>query len=490
MNSGGTSNTGYLNTEIVIVGGGGAGLAAAVAAGEQGAHAILLEKRHALGGNSAMAGGLFGAESPVQKRMMIDASRDQLFKAAMEYSHWRINPWIVRAYIDKSGDTIRWLEEKGLQFDHIPVLYPNQVPRTWHCPNGGGAALLKVLAKNCEDLDVQLFPQTAAKRILSSEKGGVAGVVAVKEEKEFTMNARCIIIATGGYAGNKELLKKYYPSYNENMELLGLPHMGEGLLMATEIGAATEGLGLVQLNGARFPGSHFLSAIVGEPSLILVNKKGERFVDESYPYYFEQGNAVDRQPDKICYALFDNKVKQYIIEDGLKRVGPGLPKVNFLQPKIEQNELEKELQSQADKGKVKISDSLGEIAKWIGVATEVLKATIDEYNFFCDRGHDEIFVKDQRYLMALRTPPYYTIKCHSGFLGTLGGIKINQYMEVLDGQDNPIPGLYAAGADTGGWVGDTYSARHLAGCAFGFAINSGRIGGENAAKYLLGRYLR
>jgi fumarate reductase flavoprotein subunit len=255
-----------------------------------------------------------------------------------------------------------------------------------------------------------------------------------------------------------------------------------------EIGAATEGLGLAHLSGPRVPGSFLLSAIAADPSPLMVNRFGKRFSDENIPCHFERGNTVDKQPDKICYALFDAKIKQYIIDEELKRPGWGLQRqVLHLQPQIDPKELDRELQLQVDKGGGKISNSWDEIAVWIGAAPDALKATVNEYNGFCDQGHDEMFVKDPRYLLALRTPPYYGIKCHSGFLGTIGGIKINHHMEVLNHQGNPIPGLYAAGVDTGGWQGDTYGGRDLAGSAFGFAINSGRIAGENAATYSSGK---
>lgn len=473
-----------IETEIVVVGGGGAGLAAAVAAAEQGANVTVLEKRHTPGGTSAMASGIFAAESPVQKRMMIDAPRDELFKAAMGYAHWKSNPRIVRAFVDKSGDTIRWLEEKGLEFARIQALYPNQVPQVLHCPKGMGAALIKVLVKNCEALGVQLLCQTAAKRILTEERGDVTGVLATNKEKELRVAARSVIVATGGYGGNKELLKKYYASYNENMPCIGLPNTGDGLLMTTEIGAAIEGLGLVIQRGPCIPGSILLTNIVAEPGLLLVNRNGERFTDENILCHFERGNPLNRQPDRICYALFDAEIKQIIVKDGLKRPGWGLPRrEELLLPQIELTDLEKELQMQAEKGFVKISDSWSDIAKWIEAVPGVLEATIDEYNSFCDRGHDDIFVKDPRFLLPLRTPPYYAIKCYSGFLNTLGGIKINHHMEVLNHQDNPIHGLYAAGVDTGGWEAETYSGRDLPGSAFGFAVNSGRIAGENAAIY-------
>jgi fumarate reductase flavoprotein subunit len=130
---------------------------------------------------------------------------------------------------------------------------------------------------------------------------------------------------------------------------------------------------------------------------------------------------------------------------------------------------------------VKISDSWEEIAGWMGADPKILEKTIDEYNDGCDRGYDPVFSKDRRYLAPLRTPPYYAIKSNSDYLDTIGGIKINERMEVLDRQGEPIPGLYAAGVVAGGWQGETYCVV-LSGAASGFAVNSGRIAAENAIK--------
>jgi fumarate reductase flavoprotein subunit len=487
MNLEHSSDAKFLDTEIAVVGGGGAGLAAGLAAAENGAKVIVLEKRGAFGGNSALAGGIFAADSPVQKRMMIEAPREEMFKKAMDYSHWKTDPDIVRAFVYRSGDTVRWLEEKGLKFDWIPPLFPNQVPRVLHWPEGQGAALIKLLVKNCRELGVGLFEHSGAKKIRTNEKGEVSGIIAVKKKKEIRLNTKCVIVATGGYSGNKELMKKY-SSYAENRELTAIPHTGDGLIMCIEIGAATEGLGLLLLSGPRVPGSFLLSAVAAEPLPVMVNKMGKRFSDENIPCHFERGNTVDRQQDGICYALFDAKIKEMIIKEGLKRPGWGMDRqVVYFQPEIDPERLEKELRSEADKGGARISDSWDEIAKWMEAPNEVLRTTINTYNASCHRGLDEMFVKDPKYLMPLETPPYHALKCHSGFLGTIGGIKINHHMEVLNAQGIPIPGLYAAGVDTGGWQGDTYTGRDLAGSAFGFALNSGRIAGENAAGYALKR---
>jgi fumarate reductase flavoprotein subunit len=483
VNAPGNKDLENLQSEIVIVGGGGAGLAAAVAAAEKGARVILLEKKGAPGGNSALATGLFAAESPVQKRMLIDARRDDLFKTAMNYAHWRIEPRIVRAFIDKSGDTVRWLEEKGVNLDRVQPQYPNQVPCVWHVVDGWGARLVKLLAKAYKDLGGRILCHSTAKRILTGSKGNVTGVLVSTKTGELKILAKSIILATGGYGGNKELLKKYCPDYHENIYLEGVPTMGDGLLMAIEIGAATEGLGNLQLFGPVFRKSKLLWAVAREPNTLWVNKRGRRFADESVTFYMgEAGNVIHRQPDKLSYTLFDTKIKQMMMEQGMiKGLGP-----HYTPQKNRFLELEKELKQEVDKGEVSISPSWDKIANWIKADPNVLKGTIDEYNAACERGHDPIFAKDRTYLMPLRTPPYYAIRTRSGFHGTMGGIKINERMEVMDNHDNSIPGLYAAGIDTGGWESETYCVV-LAGSTFGFAINSGRIAGENAVTYVSGK---
>jgi fumarate reductase flavoprotein subunit len=465
-----------LKADIAIIGGGGGGLAAAVAAAEKGAKIVLLEKRRKAGGDTALAGGIFAVGSSVQRRLRTDAREDEYIKAAISYSHWKTDPRIVRAFVYKSGDTIDWLEKMGVKFEEIGQYLPIQGPRIFHLPRGLGAAVVKVLAKKCQDLGVRLLYETAAKRILTGKSGNVTGILAIAKEKELRITAKSVIIASGGYAGNKELLKKYYPFYTEGLRAIGLPHMGDGLLMAIEIGAATEGLGTLLLRGPYFPGSMDVIHVAMEPNTIWVNNRGERFVDEMTGFNWpEAANALNRQPDKISYALFDEKIKQSFIEEGLIK--------GYREPPLTKlAKLGERLQGEADKGRVKISNSWEEIAKWIGADPKTLKSTIDEYNFFCNHGYDEDFFKDSRVLVPIQTPPYYALKCYQGFLGTIGGIKINYHMQILNQQDDPIPGLYGAGSVAGGWESDTYCLQ-LSGSAFGFALNSGRIAGENAAQH-------
>ena len=198
-----------LDADLVVVGGGGAGLAAAVAAAQQGVSVTVLERRRSIGGNSAKALGIFAAESPVQRRLRIDTSTDLCFQLAMDYAHNKINPRLFRAFVNKSGDTIRWLEKQGLRFFDVPPFFPGQIIRTWHCPKGGGPAFINVISRSCQNLGVKIATQTRARSILTDNEGNPAGVVATRKREKLEIAAKGIIIASGGYAGNKKLLEKY-----------------------------------------------------------------------------------------------------------------------------------------------------------------------------------------------------------------------------------------------------------------------------------------
>lgn len=475
-----------LEADVVVIGGGGTGFAAASAASEKGAKVLLLEKRRTMGGNSVFAHGLFAAESPVQKLQSIAALKDDIFKMAMDYSHWTINPRIFRALIEKSGDTIQWLENKGLKFGTIRSMYPGIDAPVFHGlepPDKAGPTIVKRLREHCEKLGTEVLHNCRAKKIFKGKDGKVSGILAVMEGKEQRIRAKSIIIATGGYTGNKKLLKKHYPLYSEDIVFLGIPHTGDGLKMAVEAGAVTEGLGVMLLHPHYYNGSVRINTIAQEPSTMWVNKKGERFTSETVSFKaIECGNAVNRQLGKCNHVLFDHNILKSIEDHGFLRGGShGEHEVSG----VKLTNLHETLDSETVKGDVKISNSLKDIADWIGVLPEVLQNSVSEYNRFCSQGYDEIFNKERRYLKALKTPPYYAVRTFVACLDTIGGIKINHHMEVVDHHDNPIPGLYAGGDAAGGWESETYCL-FIPGSAFGFAVNSGRIAGENASKYVKG----
>ena len=194
----------------------------------------------------------------------------------------------------------------------------------------------------------------------------------------------------------------------------------------------------------------FAAGPPADPAPIWVNKRGRRYVDEDYILQFFQMAPGWSPPDT------------YITHIPL----PGL---------------EREMRKPRDV--VKMADSWGEVADWMDVEPAVLEATVDEYNAACDQGHGPVFGKAREYLRPLRTPPFYAIIGRAHICDTVGGIKIDENMQVIDTAGEPVRGLYAAGVVTGGWEAETYDY-HLTRHLVGFAINSGRIAAESAVESL------
>jgi len=478
------SNNDILETQIIVIGGGGAGMAAAVSAAENGANVVLLEKSHKPLGSSGMAHGIFAADSPTQKRMNIEPSRDILFKIMMDFSHWSIDPNLIRTFLDKTPDTIKWLEDKGLVFD-IPLVnrkhFGQPVPRVWHCPKGYGAEIIDVLKKEFETLGGHILCDTRAPRILIDDNNCITGILAEQKGNEIRILGNQVIIATGGYGSNKEMMKKYCPYYRENQYYEGYPAHGDGISMAMEIGAATEGMGTLYL---------FINGIVGLPremnyiaglaDSLWLNIRGERFVDESAWSHKSPGgfNPLIKQPETRSYTFFDQGILDLVIGDQGENVDHYRDLKNHSTG--DNGSLSDIFALAIKKGILKISDSLDDMARWMGCKTQTLESTVDKYNTFCDKKHDDDFLKLPEFLTPLRKPPFYSISCFPRMVATIGGVKITPEMEALDNDGNIIPGLYVTGTDAAGYESDTYN-HNLQATFFGFAVNSGRIAGENAA---------
>jgi fumarate reductase flavoprotein subunit len=261
--------------------------------------------------------------------------------------------------------------------------------------------------------------------------------------------------------------------------------MGDGIRMAWEIGAAEEGMGVLQLlrggpvlgEGLSFIGP--LENASNQPGL-WVSQEGERYCDESIQGNFAfDGNAMARQKGRSVFTIFDESLVHHWIEKGTDlgtgRIFPPGSRLNIGEA------LKEVLETKTPD--IFAADSVEGLARSMGLNPTVLKATVEEYNGFCAKGHDDLFAKDPKYLRPLKGPKFYALKCNLVFLGTLGGIKINHKMEVVDKKENPIPGLYAGGMDAGGIYGDSYDVKTCGG-TLAFGVNSGRIAGENALKYI------
>lgn len=263
--------------------------------------------------------------------------------------------------------------------------------------------------------------------------------------------------------------------------------MGDGIRMAWEIGAAEEGVSTIEMFRVAPTGDEFamgcnLEQASAQPDL-WVTARGERFCDETITFWDTPlGNAQGRyMKDGYTYSIFDDSIIDRLMTRGLdKGVGMDFP------PGYKLANLRNEIQAALDHGSAEVfaADSVAELAAKLGMDAMVLDATIEEYNRYCAQGHDELFIKDPRYLRPLLGPRFYATRARTVFLGTMGGIKVNGRLEVLDKKDNVIPGLYAGGFDAGGMYGDSYPIKSSSGLASAFALNSGRITGKNALSYL------
>ncbi len=472
--------------DLVVVGSGSAGLAAAVTAADGGARVVVFEKERSLGGTSNFFEGTFAVESAMQRERYITYSRDEAFKGIIEYSHWRANPLLVRAIVNESGPTIGWLQKQGVEFADATINMP-EAPRTYHVVKGGGAALVRALAATAKEKGVELKTGTPVKKLLK-EGGQITGVIVEQDGEEVRIAAKAVVIASGGFANNKEWIRKY-TGFDLDVNLFPVGNVdktGDGIRMAFEAGAADEAMGVLELFSAGpiapdFAMRNAIEMLAAQPDL-WVSPQGERFCDESVTFYDSAiGNVSAKYKEGYHYRLFDESIKQIVVERGIdKSLGVEFP------PGMRPLDFDKEVASALARGTTElfVADSVEELAEKMGVDKGALKATVDEYNGYCAKGHDELFAKEQKYLRPLKGPRFYAVKARTVFLGTLGGVKINHKIEVIDKKGKPIPGLYACGYDAGGMWGDSYCIRASSGLSSAFAMNSGRIAGKSALRYL------
>ena len=472
--------------DLIAIGSGATGLAAGLNAAEGGAKVIIFEKQPSLGGSSNFFEGTFAVESDIQRKQYITYSRDEAFKAIMEYSHWRANARLIRAFVNESADTINWLQQNGVEFIDATINMPD-APRTYHTIRGSGAAVVKTLVTRSKENGVSIKSATEVKRILM-EGDRIAGVIVDENGEDVEVKARTVVIGTGGYANNKQWIKKY-TGFDLDVNLIAFGNvgkMGDGIRMAWEAGAAEEGIEVLEMfrNGPIGPGfvdkSHLMISAL-QPCL-WVDPSGERFCDEGIAFYDTSvGNVNARYKEGYTWTILDESIKNKMLTEGIVRnlaidFPPGTRPVNF----------DREMKAALESGSTEVftAGSLEELALKMEVDPGVLMATVDEYNGFCEKGYDDLFAKDPRFLQPLEGPVYYAIKVRTVFLGTKGGIKITEKMEVVDKKENIIPGLYAGGFDAGGAWGDSYPIMHCSGASSAFAINSGRIAARNALMYM------
>lgn len=474
-------------TQIVVIAAGPSGLCAAVQAAEDGADVIVCEKAPTVGGAANMGMGPLGIGTKYQKQQMIEISLEKAFNMFMEYTHYNVDARLVRRYFGQSAETIEWLEDKGVEFEGAYRYFPKS-EATWHIvkSNAGigpraASFMNKALYARAQELGVTFLLETPAKQIIM-EDGKVAGVLATdKEGDEVRIRCKAAVIATGGAGCNPEMIKEETGlEFGRTVFNFAIPGiMGDGLRMAWEAGADRLPVRIemaASIEGTDdLPGS--VANIFSQPNL-LVNKHGKRVMNEEQMQNTTYlSNVVAHQKDKICYSIVDTSIVKYYIRNGVDNV-------SLVRTNPDVSDFLDGIRYAMDQGSTAfhVADSIEELAEKLGIDQESLVDTVDEYNDFCE-SVDEEFFKDKRYLRPLRKAPYYAAQVRAGGYGTVGGIRINENCEACGSDCEPIPGLYAAGADACNIYDDSYMFL-LPGNSMGFAVNTGRIAGMSAAEYV------
>jgi len=362
-------------------------------------------------------------------------------------------------------------------------------PSTYHVIKGDGEAVIKALATRAKGLGAHILPGTPVVA-LAKEEGRMAGVIVDDDGREEGVAAAAVIIATGGYVNNRDWIKRFN-GHDLGVSLFAVGNtgkMGDGIRMAWEAGGAADGMDALELvrvapMGPEFAMGNDIEFLAMQPDL-YVDARGGRFCDESVAFYdTHSGNANARfKEDGYTFSLFDDSIIEQVLENGVDRAltidfPPGYKPAN----------VRMELQAALEHGSAEVfgAGSVEDLAALMGVdPPESLAATVDEYNAACAAGHDGLFAKPARFLRPLTGPRYYAVKARTVCLGTKGGVKVNERLEVLDKKGSPVQGLYAGGFDAGGMYGDSYPIRVSSGLSSAFAVNSGRIAGRCALRYL------
>ncbi len=533
-----------LDTDVLVVGMGGSGVAAALSAAENGASVLAIDKAGKYGGTSELTSGPMAINVPSQVEAEIadwpnpvtgetetkPAGAD-LIDAEALYEDWlayttidgvqTAKPEMIRIMIDESGYTDDWLTQYGFSFDPAIGFAGN----SWAAftPHTGAKALTESFFDSVighfEEMGGSYMLETEAYDLIYDEATNqVTGVLArsTADGTEYVINAKAMVLATGGYAGSAEmeetyLSNEYYPLKGAWKQFGMQQNDGKMIQAAIDDGAGTYNISvppMVHVGGVdgflsgyeAVPIEGQISSSTGRPAVwsvadiplnmaissntLAVGADGKRFTSETALSMF---NPWISGPH--FYSIWGNEQIQDLIANGFDEVPYG-PSTNYLgygssiPAGVPLPETEEILQAAIDAGYVYKTDTIAELAEKMGFDPEVLEATVEEYNSYCATGVDEAFGKDAQYLAAVEGGPYYGIVGSSYCYSTCGGLDINTDFQVLlaDGE-TPMGGLYAVGTDSMGVLFSEAKAYvTYGGAAQGWAYTSGRLAGQVVAE--------
>lgn len=494
------------NTDIVIIGAGGAGMTAALTAAEKGADVIILESQAAVGGNSVRAtGGMNAADTPAQDEnefgesagvektlktarttyadnVTITKLAEEVEKQWADYQANPVgyfdsdelmeldtmiggkginNPELVEELADESADGVEWLKKYGINLTSVGSFGGASVKRIHRPVNAEGKTIavgsymIPLLEKACEENDkISIQLETTATTILTDKNGKAVGVKAVGATgNKVTVNAKAVILATGGFGANLDMVAELVPALKGFMTTNAAGAQGQGIEMAQALGAATVDMDQIQIHPTvQFDTAALITEGLRGDGAVLINADGKRFIDEVGTRDVVSAAEI-AQPGSYSYLVVDQAMldKSSVIAGYVKR------------------------------GFVFQGNTYEELAEALGVDAATFAETMNTWNTYVEAKNDPDFGRTS-FAQPLNTAPYYAIKVTAGVHHTMGGLMINTDTEVLKADGTAIAGLYAAGEVTGG----VHGANRLGGNAVADFVVFGRIAGEEAAEYALG----
>ena len=462
--------------DIVIVGAGISGLAAAASALKNGATVAVVEKLNAANAQGNEGSGIDLDESD-------EAAVQYLVNVHLKANSYRPRRDVVETWAHRSGEALHYLLdffadcENPLKYEYEPgekepVAYPGTDKKAtvfWVCPTEGNyLAAAKVYAEHLASKGAEFYYETPAQQLVQGEDGAVSGVICQNAEGAYVKfnAAKGVILCAGDYQNDPEMVGWYLPDFSHS-EPKQIGKTGDGLKMALWAGGVIEPVGHTKMSHGYGNGP------MGDEPFLIMNMDGKRFCDETVTLWERQ--TFFRFDDETCQyvQVFDSNYADQVTEWGGKptareKFGPYMP----------------ESDEHNGKGKLFAADTLEELAGKLGVEdVEAFAATVERYNELAAAGADDDFGKPAQYLKPIDTPPFYGVYRNSGITAITSGLITDGEQRVLDANDEPIPGLFAAGNTAGGFFGGVeYQLRTIEGISIGKAMTGGYVAAEMAAK--------
>jgi len=442
------------NFDVVVIGSGGAGLAAAIQAHDDGAHVVIIEKMPTIGGNTIKASvGMNAAETRFQKLKGIEDSKDLFYDETLKGGKFKNNPVLLREFVELAPEAIEWLAAKEIELNDITITGGMSIDRT-HRPadrSAVGGFLISGLVKNINKREIEVLLETSVSEILF-ENGAVSGVQVVDEYNDTRiLNAKSVIVATGGFSANRNMVVSYRPDLDGFVTTNHAGATGSGIAMLQRLGADTVDMGEIQIHPTvEQTTSYLISEAIRGGGAILVSQAGHRFYNE-----METRDKVSAEiiglPEKSAWIIFDEQVRAN----------------------------NKAADEYIAKGFVLSAPTPQELAVKLNMDPQVLADTLERYNLFVVAKKDEDFGRTTALRHPLNQGPFFAIRIAPGVHHTMGGVTINPDTAVLDAQKQIIPGAWAAGEVVGG----IHGANRIGGNAVADIIIFGTLAGRKATAF-------